>query len=205
MPRCPCAKTSTSARVSGHGGPFTSERSSRAVARTSRVPPGATSAAMVCAAAVCCAGGIDCTVRLSTTRSEPALPLTGKVHEVGNEVLHLAGGVLLPRRSNRGRCEVEGGGPKSKPRNELRVSSAPTADHQRLAAGSLEILRLGPLHELRTRSAVVPGRLGPARLRARVHRLEHADWLARHRGRHHGRSCLAPPLQTGEDVDGLWP
>ena len=57
------ANASTSARVSGHGGPSgITSGSRRPVAMTSSVPPPATVCAMLAAAGACSAIGIDCTV-----------------------------------------------------------------------------------------------------------------------------------------------
>ena len=105
----------------------------------------------------------------------------GPGHRRRRRSLRCPGASAAPQRSRSARSRTRWSdiparrGTRHRPRNRNR----PRAPHDRAP----QVPRLGPLHELGTSSAVVPGWLGGTGLGARVDRLEHAQRLVRHDSR----------------------
>jgi hypothetical protein len=190
MTRSPFANTSSSVRVSGHGGPSTSDCSSRVVAKTSSVPPGATSAAMFRAATEWCSGGIDCTVRLSTTRS--------------NMPCHSRGRTRTSARSQTPWSEIPA---MRGTRRRLRIHTRPPAPRGHLPLGPAPQLTPRAVDEVR-RSPRAASPHPPPRPRtsprtcrmARSSRLETTDHVV---SRHQSRPEVRHEGLLHESVSGL--
>ncbi len=97
---------------------------------TTSVAPGARNETTLRVAAARTERGIDCTVRLSTTRSNAPTPLGRRVEQVGDRVVHGRSREALARRADRGRRHVERDGGQAEAGDEFGVTARARADDQ---------------------------------------------------------------------------
>jgi hypothetical protein len=158
------ANASSSARVSGHGGPDCGWLPrSWIAAMTSRVPPGAVSC--VTLAVACCrtargsAGAVPGQCLHCDDlgyQIEGPQPRPGRVQQVRAQVADGAARVALPGGPDRGRGDVKGGDGEPEPGQEFGAGAEPAAGYDGPLSLAGQVVALCPLGEQRVRFAAAP-------------------------------------------------